>query len=250
MTFVTVGSESIKELSASQQAEMMEHELVRIDREVALGAVINQRREAMAGTGDPYDTAFDHLMWDIVGNPYEPIGHKRWEQGSDSIWRQYGYNLFTGISDDGEILSVTGTTDGRHMHDRQGYRVHTLHIAKNQVCDWAVEDVELDLPGGTQDISLWIGRAVMDGAVDSPDIRVTFRVPSRSDASIMESGSRTYYNRMSMKNLYAVVKAFDAKYRHLDELYSPPAEVIALNALRNRPTEPAPIQAVEMIDAA
>jgi len=221
MTFVTVGSESIAELSASHQADMMQHELERIDRALPLGAVLEQRRQSMTESGTPYDTGFDRLMWNIIGSPYEMFGPRRWERGTDSLWRQYGYRMFSGLSGEGEILSVMGTTTGQNMRDGQGYLVHTLNLAKSEEHSWDVQELELSPPAGTLDFILHVGQVALKSESQLSEATISFRMPSRSDASLKQGEAKTYYSRMALKNLYSVVHAFDKKYGILECLYEP-----------------------------
>ena len=218
----------------------MQHELARIDRELPLSLVLGQRRQSMVETGTPYDTAFDRLMWNVIGSPYEMLGPRRWEQSADGLWRQYGYRLFTGLSDDGEILSVMGTTSGRNMHDGAGYIVHSLNLAKSEVHTWDVQEVELSPPTGTLDIILRMGQVAVAQDSQPSEVAITFRTPSRSDASLIEGESRTYYNRMALKNLYSVVHAFDKKYGILECLYAPEPVVADVVPLLAEPPGDAP----------
>lgn len=233
MTFVTVRAEQIGELSVEAQEQLMQHELVRIDRDLPLGAVISQRRAASSRSGDPYDTAFDHLMWDIVGNPYKMFGPKHWHQSPAGEYVQYGYHLFTGLSDDGEMLSVNGAVHQGKMSRPEGYQVHSLHLPKGEITAWRVQDVELSPPGGTLDIRLHVGRVALDDGLLDEEATISFRTPSNSDASLRSGETSVHYNRNSMKNLYAVVHAFDAKYRLVEAIYmseAEQAEVVPLQA--------------------
>lgn len=240
MTFVTVGSESIAELSASHQADMMRHELERIDRELPLGSVLEQRRHSMAESGTPYDTSFDRLMWNVIGSPYEMTGPRRWEQGADGLWRQYGYRLFSGLSDEGEILSVMGTTTGQNMRDGQGYLVHTLNLAKSEEHAWEVRGVDVSPPAGTLDFILHVGQVALKPESQPAEAAISFRVPSRSDASLKQGETRTYYRRLALKNLYSVVHAFDKKYGVLECLYASESAIADVLPLPTEATGDAP----------
>jgi hypothetical protein len=213
MNFVAVGSESIGHLPLEAQAVAMENELTRINRELPLQPIIDARRQAKTETGNPYDTPYDRLMWDVVGNPYDTFGPKKWRY-TDEGYIRYGYHLFNGLSDDDEILSINGAVEPGLMHQTNGYEVRMLHIPKRTVDSLSVVGVELSPPTGTYDVRLHVGSAALEG-------QIAFRTPSRSDASIEDAEGKVYFNRMRFNNLYAVIKAFDAKYRHLEVLYVP-----------------------------
>jgi hypothetical protein len=224
MTFVTVDAQPIGELSVAAQAEMMHHERERIDRELPLNAILQERRQSMQLTGSPYNTVYDRLMWDIVGNPYNEFDDK-----------EYGHHLFSGLSDEGEILSVTTTLDGSQPQVISGYQVHTLHVAKMEGKAWTVKGMELSGPSCPQDVRLWVGKSALSGNGCESELTVAFRSPSRSDASVIEGECRTFYNRLRLKNLYSVVHAFDAKYRILECLYAPESEVATVLPLVTEP---------------
>jgi hypothetical protein len=227
MHVVAVNPDPIRHLPVEAQQEQMCSELVRINKELPLADIIRQRRQAVLKAGDPYYTPFDLLMWTVVGDPYHTLGPRviRPYPGIGDV--EYGLNLFSGLSEgeDPTVMYVGGRLDSQQLKNPESYTVHTMRLSDGEYREWFVKESHTNQRWGVLDVELAVGKSALTLVREHSSVEdqtmINFRYPSLSDAQAVES-ERTFYSKGLLRNLYAVVHAFDEKYRHLEALYNPP----------------------------
>lgn len=224
MHVVTVGKESIGHLPLETQHELLWQDLERLDRELPVRAVIDDRTESMAATASPYNSTYDIIMRNVLGNPYETLAPRIRSEHPTAGEVVHGFRLFSGLSEDGEILHVSGEINSRRMREPAGYAVHRLDLPSRTHTEWHVRDVAADPRGTSYNVELLITKQALMNAAGA---HLLFRTTCLSDARITQEGQATQYSRGRLKNLFSVVHAFDARYRHLEVLYRQTPTVVA-----------------------
>jgi hypothetical protein len=196
MNFPRLNPNPIDNLPIAMQGELLRSEVGQLDRQMPLSAVLESRR------------AYDDMMWDIVGNPYQTFAPN-------------GLRLLSGMSRSGNILHVG-------LNGDKEYDIQELDLSSGEQQTWHIKEIHRGPSAGVLDLELIIGRNALT-LLDDPPTKLSFIEPSASDGQIIEKGEGTMYSRSLLKNLYSVVRAFDEKYGHLGVVYAPevPQEVPA-----------------------
>jgi len=202
-----------------------------LSEQLPLVPIIQARQRSRSERGDAYDTVVDHFLWDVIGDPYEPLGPQYTRTYPKIGTLIYRLRYFSGMSETGEILHVGGEVDSRWLQHPAGYVVDTCDIRAGERVTWFSHALEGGARAGEIDARLKVGRQALRlyRAGEEPgDALLSFRSPSNSDGAILEGERRTFYSRPLLKNTWKVLQTLEQTYvQVLPALYSTDVAIAA-----------------------